>query len=215
MPHINYLAFLGNPLGFLTWLETNLLRAGFLANTLTPGIATIVNITPRMPGYPGEEMPEVVNRFGTTASDWDIRLDPNPGNLIGLPAYICNYSQYDTHSLYLGDEADFCFTPNLTGCTIAVQHDQHETRMWHSNWGGRSSDQRAELSTRVPGGLGSHGVSLLEPAMYRSVTPGDDTRDDATVFGLRVNGGWRFYFQHYTRNTWTGAVRINAIVRID
>ena len=193
-PDLNQLQ--AGPEGLLDWLDGNLLMSGPVQNVLNPPGTAWATILPRQPMFPGGPAPVAVNRFGVPMDVFDLRSN-GAGAHNGVPAYICNYTANQYHSVDIGNAADFCFTTNLNGCTFGIGPVVNNTRrVTHSNHGGNTLLQRADIQAANGVGPNLAGVTLLEPAQYRRLGGGGALQ--ATVFGIRSGMNWRFYFESYT-----------------
>lgn len=196
MPPPNLPRLQAGPEGLLDWLEDNLLMSGPLRNVPDPPGTAWVTIRARQPMYPGAPVPAAVNQAGRPMDVFELRSDgAGPAN--GLPAYICNYARNDHTSIDVGNAADYCFTITLNGCTLGIGPVvANRRRITHSNRGGNTLLQRADIQAANGAGAGLDGITLLEPAQYRALGGGGAL--NATVFGIRNGMNWRFFFQSYT-----------------
>jgi hypothetical protein len=184
------------PESLLEWLEGNLLMSGPLQNVLNPPGTAWATVQPRQPLFPGGPVPVAVNQSGVPMDVFDLRSNGG-GPQNGLSAYICNYTPNQHHSIDIANAADFCFTTNLNGCTFGIGPVANNTRrVTHSNRGGNTLLQRADIQAAHGAGPGLAGITLLEPAQYRRLGGGGALQ--ATVFGIRNGLNWKFYFQSYT-----------------
>lgn len=191
MPDPDYAALSANPRQLLTWLENNLLLAGYLQNTDNPNGTAFCTFTPpqahaRTPAAnsAGQQLDAyAVRSYGVFAGD-------------ALRAYICNYHAGQVHSVQLGADANFCFTVTLNGCTFGVGKATGDgsVRVSHANTGGNTQAQRDQTFGELGGNVNI--ATMLEPAMYRRI--GAPMNLNATVFGIRDAGAWKFHFQLYS-----------------
>jgi hypothetical protein len=119
-------------------------------------------------------------------------------------AYICPYVDKSTKTKVLGADADVMFTGDMDGCSfgIGMPTPQGAVRVGHANalhkatgtqfnpnfWPQREA-QRKEL---VKNGVAE---AIVDPNRYRDNAPAGWERKAITI-GLRIGGGWRFYYQH-------------------
>ena len=189
MPAPNLVTLAANPDALLTWLGSNLLTAGNLANVINPPGFAYATFTQ-------DNVPVAVNSSGVPIDVYKVKSDgAGPGN--GVPAHICNYTAGTNHSVLLTNMAQFCFTITLNGCTFGIGTPDAQGRVvvTHANSGGNTINQRNQIQGAHGVGADMAGVTLLEPAVYRRINPTKNMQ--ATVFGIRSGGGWRFYFQSY------------------
>lgn len=117
----------------------------------------------------------------------------------GFLAYICDYAENNISYQVLDDEADFCFTITMNGCTfgigrptkegyVLVSHCNNKQPMEGDPQDEGQQDRQRKLD------LAFHGpqVGLFEPSSYRPTA-----RHCATTFGVRIKGSWKFYYQSY------------------
>lgn len=184
MPAPDLAALQAGPDTLLTWLEHNLLSSSFMGNTIAPNARHWIKIEPLQA--------VAVNDQGQPVDTFKL-MQGGAGPVDSLPAFVCNYVGNQVHSALLSTAGDFCFTPNMNGCSFAVGAPQANGTVQVSHANSQSSTtQRTQLSG-AHGGLG--GLTLLEPAHYRNMGPGNH---QATTFGIRYGMQWRFYFQSYT-----------------
>jgi hypothetical protein len=184
MPAPDLASLQAGPDTFLTWMESNLLSSSFLQNTIAPNARHWIKIEALAAG--------AVDDLGQNVDTFKL-VNGGAGAVDSLPAFVCNYAGMAVHSSDLSTAGDFCFTPNMNGCTFAIGTPQPNGTVQVSHANSQSSvTQRAQISG-AHGGLG--GLKLMEPAHYRSMGPGNH---QATTFGIRSGMRWRFYFQSYT-----------------
>jgi hypothetical protein len=188
MPLPNFVTMQAQPDLLLTWLQNNLLISRNVNNN---GLgAQWLTVTPFVHQLYG-------NTTGTDADGNAIDVYEltanNAGQNNGMRSFICNYAQHNVHQQDIDAHGDYCFTPNMNGCTFAIGQPNGGTiTVAHANTGGNSAAQRQQISG-VFGGLGN--LKVLEPAAYRRVKPG--SRINATTFGIRSGMTWTFYFQSW------------------
>lgn len=197
MPAPNFANLNAGPAGLLAWLDDNLLLAGTVQNVPNPPGLAWAAIVPRPAVAPGMPLPVAVNASGRPMDVFNLRSD-GLGAANAVRAYICNYTAMNFESVLLGNAGDYCFTINLNGCTYGIGPAQlGGTRLvTHSNRGGNTLLQRADIQAENGVGANLAGVTLLEPAQYRRLGGGGNLQ--ATVFGVRTGNNWRFYFQSCT-----------------
>jgi hypothetical protein len=95
----------------------------------------------------------------------------------------------------LVDDVDFCFTPTLNGCTFVVGGGATPL-ISHYNY---VDDPTSQNPTVDQGKIDRHiqarhhgGVTALRRGDYK-VGPALDYK--VTIFGIRDNGAWHFYYQ--------------------
>jgi len=200
MPPPNIANLQVDPTGLLTWLESNLLMSGTVTNVApNPPSLAWATITARAPMWPGAPQPVAVNAAGQPMGVFEIKTNTlGAGVVNAVRAYICNYTANNVESVSVGNAGDYCFTINLNGCTYGIGPVQlNGSRLvTHSNRGGNTMAQRADIQAENNVGANLLGVTLLEPAQYRRLGGGGALQ--ATVFGIRTGMLWRFYFQSYT-----------------
>jgi hypothetical protein len=202
VPAPNYATLNGGPAGLIAWLEKNLLLVGVLQNSISAGNLEWVTIQPA-----DQAVTRTVAVAGTNnapADTWELRKAAGAhSNATALRAYICNYVAREAHSVALGNAAGFCFTTTMNGCTfgIGMAAPDGTVLVTHANTGGQAAPQRQQ----VTGEMQRHGAALdgmLEPSLYRNFAPGRNMI--ISTFGVRANGGWKFYYQLYEKIGATG-----------
>lgn len=145
-----------------------------------------------------------------------------PGTAALFMAYWCPYGQNTAFACDLGDEARFCFTPPMNGCSFGMSRGPAGVKVAHANAGeaGRSfaaltrSDARFdEADARIFQGreqaeqlkyvLQDDNPSIIGPGSYR--TDGFLPIVTATTFGVLGDEGWAFYVQKWVKRK-TGGV---------
>jgi len=127
-------------------------------------------------------------------------VQSGPGNLLqfravtgsghagAFSAYWCPYTPKGAHSVVLGTQAQYFFTPPLTGCILeinvpAVTHHGGSIYPWPPNslnglpWGGRVGHRKWDNNQMSPTG-----------------------HVNSNVIGVRTSGGWKFYQQSFDFN---------------
>jgi hypothetical protein len=196
MPAPNLAQLQVDPLSLLVWLESNLLMAGTLQNVNNPNGLIWASIVPR--GADAVGRPSLaVNSNGLPVDVYALRSDGTGVN-DGLRSYICNYQERNVNSVDVGNLGDYCFTTNLNGCTYGIGPRQMNgnRRVTHSNRGGATGPQRADIQAENNVGKNLAGVTMLEPPEYRRIGGGGSLQ--ATVIGIRSGTIWSYYFQSYT-----------------
>lgn len=172
----------------IDWLNSNLIIAqGLNSNGLGSHWLTLVPYT--SPIYPNITC---VDGNGNAMGVYKVtNVGANQAN--GMMGYVCDYTQHNVHSQTIDAQADYCFTPNMNGCTFAVsQPNNGQITVAHANSGGNSQNQLQQISNTM-GGL--QNLRVLEPSEYRRVKP--FSRLNATTIGVRSGGDWSFYFQSW------------------
>lgn len=135
-----------------------------------------------------------------------------------LYSYIVDYAVGETNFQVLADEADFCFTVTINGCTFArgIPAVDGTLIVSHTNMN-RARDSSAVVDVgAVTGGVDyepavapmvqenvqsriaqqMHGTgTMLGPSQYYNPT----RSNNLTVFGIRGVAGWTFFYQSYRR----------------
>jgi hypothetical protein len=214
MPLPNFGHLQAQPSLLLNWLNTNLLmaaNAGLIANVLNPPGTALMTIAAAL-AHPAHGALQASDTGGIPMGVYDItNAGVNAGN--GLPSYICNYNAGGVNSVMLGSLGDYCFTVNLNGCTfgIGTAGAGGARRVAHANRGGNTILQRGQIQGAFAAGANLAGLTLLEPAQYRRLSPVLSMQ--ATVFGIREGTNWRFYFQCYS-NSGGGQYRVYGVFPI-
>ena len=196
---LNIPAIAADPAQLPAALERNVLMTGQLRNRITPngiiGARIAANDHYQAIDAAGNAVP-VFNLFSDGGAPHD-----------SLRAYICNYAARQTHSVYVGSLAQFMFTTTMNGCTLGVGPllSDGTHRVAHSNVGGQSGAQRQSIGTLM-GRPNLSGVRLMEPQLYRRGA----ANTNATTFGIRENGAWRFFFQLYEM-LGNGVIRLHGV----
>lgn len=204
MSTFNYATIKEDPTKLLDWLNNNLLLAGSANGVDSPGITNM----------------EIVESTHLVYDPWC--FSDNEDNKMGvyelktggksatksLQSFVCNYEDNEVKSVNLTEDADFCFTATMSGCTFGVGMDKKGVRkVSHANSQVRdlapdrknnqalNSERQVQMIKEAHGIVAKnlHGLSLLDKAAYR--INGEQTR--ATTFGIRVNGDWEFHSQVY------------------
>lgn len=124
-----------------------------------------------------------------------------------IKAYYLPFSANAIHTMTLGSDADFFFTPTLNGCTFVVG-DGKNPKVAHANFVSDSQaiDQEkidAEVNNAFPDGFHKaltkadyKNVAASDKDFSKAVVKEDDVADyKVTVVGFRNNGSWEFYYQ--------------------
>lgn len=192
MPEPDYSEFDRAPMSLLDFMATNIIATGLLPNSTLNSVPEFLTLekktTPVTVG--GEAVGHVYYLKGSTETS----------SARALNAYICDYEKNDTKFVLLGQNARFCFTITMNGCTFGIGKPGSDGSVIVSHSNRASDPNQAETQRRIT--LDSHKnrqVTMLEPSMYRPVE-----RMTCTTFGIRAGRQWKFYFQSYRPNgsTW-------------
>ena len=185
----------------LNVLERNLLMTGGLKNRVTPNGIIRARISPNNSGMrcvdsSDNELP-IFNMHNDGANDTD-----------SVRAYLLCYVRRATHSVSVGSAVNFMFTTTMNGCTLGVGPicADGTRKVTHSNVGGDVVAQRKATASVHGTDDSLFGVKLLEPSTYRMGVRGMN----ATTFGIRVSGTWKFYFQSYS-SVGGGNFKLNGV----
>lgn len=183
MPTPDYSGLNATPASLLTFMENNIVLSGFLKNSK-------VNSVPEYLELPS--LDSVAKKDNTTISAFKLKNSDKTSASEALHAYICNYTAGNVEYCRLGTAANLCFTITMNGCTFGVGQPAPDGTLLvtHANTGGKTTPQQEQT-------FGAHGtkqVSMLEPALYRRA----GSNMNATTFGIRTKGKWKFYFQLYS-----------------
>jgi hypothetical protein len=192
MPPPNLGVIQGNPPDLLLWLQNNLLLAGLVTDVPNPPGTAWVTI-----GAPGAPAPApAFDLAGTAMGVYALRCN-GAGLHDALPSYVCNYQAGQVRSVLVAGARDFCFTITLNGCTFGIGPlaPGGARLVSHANTGGNTLPQRTQTWAAHAVPANALAITMLEPALYRRM--GGNLQ--ATVFGIRSAGNWRFYFQLYNR----------------
>lgn len=193
--------FVANPRHFL---RHNILRSRWAGSTLNPERSVKFELktfqgTDLATGNPINAY-EIVPLFRNQAANaW---TTPGARNTTYLPVYFCPYSDNESHSIVLGDNADFMFTTNMDGCTFGIGSatPTGARRVAHINLRDHGAlshaDQRGTLHV---GGLAD---AMVDPDRYMKSSHLPQARHTeimVTTVGIRNtgNGQWNFYYQQY------------------
>jgi len=114
-----------------------------------------------------------------------------------IRAYFLPWTTGQTKSMQLGTDADFFFTPTLTGCTFAAASGQNPT-VAHSNYvTGTGTVDQTTIDNDLNTLYGAAPIRKVEKTQYKTGTNASDFL--ATVVGFRTSAGWNFYYQRYRR----------------
>ncbi|MCA9062175.1 MAG: hypothetical protein KDA96_03930 [Planctomycetaceae bacterium] len=192
-------ALAADPTYLVRVLENNLLMAGTLQNALTPNGLIRARISPNTNNH-------CVDANNNEIPVFNLHNNGNNAN-DSVQAYLLCYKANQTHSVSVGHLANFMFTTTMNGCTLGIGPNlaNGTRRITHSNVGGNAALQRQATASVHGTSASLFGVRLLEPAVYRM-----GMNNNATTFGIRVNGTWRFYFQSY-QMLGSGNIRLNGV----
>ena len=183
---LNIPAIAADPAQLPAALERNVLMVGTLRNRIAPN--GIIGAR-----FAANDTFHAVDAGGNQLPVFSLHSDGGAPN-DSVRAYICNYTPRQTHSVEVGTLASFMFTTTMNGCTLGVGPLMSDgtRRVAHSNVGGQSVLQSQSIGTLMcrPD---MTGIRLLEPQLYRRGT----ANTQATTFGIRDNGVWKFFFQLY------------------
>jgi hypothetical protein len=174
------------PSELLNLMESSIIKTGLLKNTKVYGRAEMLELTldSYWKGVDSNDKPVPV---------YNLKQAVNPMN--GFKSYICDYDANDIRYQVLHNEADFCFTITMNGCTFGIgsANEDGSIMVTHGNMG--SSGLGNEYTQAVNGLLGSNST-YLTPEMYvrTSVT---EAKKNLTTFGIRIHGTWNFFYQKY------------------
>jgi hypothetical protein len=171
----------------LALMRGNVVKTGLLKNTKVYGRTEKLQIT--------EDAYATATYHDTACKVYNLKQAATGG----FDAYVCDYGRNQINYQVLGNEADFCFTITMNGCTFGVGTPASDGSLLvsHGNLAeleGHRLDpvgNQAERQLAVGHQLHGEGASYLTPDMYR----GD--KANVTMFGIRVSGAWKFYYQRY------------------
>ncbi|HEX7760175.1 MAG TPA: hypothetical protein VF459_11780 [Caulobacteraceae bacterium] len=130
-----------------------------------------------------------------------------------LRAYVCPYQQDTIQGIMLGNQAQWCFTPTMDGCTFGIGSQGPGTNgtvlVSHVNTNrsgqavgeaagldGHRQQQRKMQRNLVRSQVGMDAV-LIEPDTYMT-EGGEANKLKSTTFGSHAaNGPWTFHTQRY------------------
>ena len=114
-----------------------------------------------------------------------------------IRAYFLPWTTGQTKSMQLGNDADFFFTPTLTGCTFAAASGLNPT-VAHSNFvTGTGTVDQDTIDEELDTLYGATPIRKVEKTQYKTGVDASDYL--ATVVGFRTTAGWNFYYQRYKR----------------
>ncbi|WNB75611.1 hypothetical protein [Methylomonas koyamae] len=174
------------PSELLNLMESSIIKTGFLRNTSVYGRAELVALSP-------DQQFKGVNDKGAAVPVYNLKQTSNA--MAGFKSYICDYTPDKVHYQILDQEADYCFTVTMNGCTFGIgsQADDGTVMVTHGNM--NSSGLGEEYGEAVDSLMGS-GTLYITPHMYARKSA-DETRKNLTTFGIRINGTWNFFYQKY------------------
>ena len=180
----DYTAINAKPETLLSYLENNILLSGFLKNSQANSMPEHIEFEP--------STTTVAKKGNSSVDAFKLRNSTQSTTSKALKAYICDYTAGGIEYCRLGSAANFCFTITMNGCTFGVGQTASDGTVivTHANKGGKTIDQQQQTFTTH----GTKDVSMMEPALYRRA----GRNMNATTFGIRVNGKWKFYFQSYS-----------------
>jgi len=119
-----------------------------------------------------------------------------------IPIYICDYQGGNICYQVLSDEADYCFTYAMDGCTFSVgtANGSGDVMVSHANSANLTEDiqgwdtaTQQEKQTMMANSLHNSSVQgMLQPDTYRP-----NGQKVSTTFGVRKNGAWTFHYLSY------------------
>jgi hypothetical protein len=129
---------------------------------------------------------------------------------VGFPAYVCDYERGTLHYQVLSTEAALCFTTTINGCTFSLGTPASDGTLIvsHGNLAGDAMDKtdlgkmndldqtgrQKQVAREFHGG----GGAFVDPSIYWSGgTTMNGGKINVTVFGVRKDTGWEFYFQRF------------------
>lgn len=117
-----------------------------------------------------------------------------------VSAYWCPYDDDTQHSIIVGANADFMFTPNMDGCSFGVGSNAGGShRVSHINLRSQANSHTIQDGTLALQGLADHRV-MPDRYMHSSKTPASLYGEiKATTVGIRDTGtgAWSFHYQQY------------------
>lgn len=137
---------------------------------------------------------------------------PNTPANDSFEAYICPYRQDHDLGAIVGTHASLMFTAEMTGCSFGVgmpardgsRYVVHSNQARHATQDSTAPQEAAQLDALKERVQRGH---ALQPRHYRNV--GDDGVDErATMIGVRTDGAWQFWYQHY--NFGDGVTMLNV-----
>lgn len=120
----------------------------------------------------------------------------------GINAYFLAWGSQRTYEGLLGTNADYFFTPTVNGCSFAASNNGMHPRVAHSNYANIATQliDQTQIDNALNNIFGVAGPNLaLRKADYK-VAPLGTEDYMATIIGFRLNYGWEFYYQRYSRD---------------
>jgi hypothetical protein len=132
--------------------------------------------------------------FGRTGHKRKIGFFTHP-----LRAYFLPWGSGKTYRGRLGVQADVFFTPTMNGCTFAAEGFGLTPLVAHSNFVNPTTTMvdQGLIDNDINGyfGTSNPAIHLIKNAYKRPAIADEDYA--ATVIGLRIGGGWQFFYQNY------------------
>ncbi|WP_370979801.1 hypothetical protein [Agaribacterium sp. ZY112] len=122
-------------------------------------------------------------------------------------AYYLPFMNNDFRTMTLGDKADYFFTDTMNGCSFACGPGKSPKIGHFNRVSGQNDviDQNAidrDIQGQFPGGV----LKSLTKTDYKA-----GIGDAASLFGIRKNGIWHFYYQVYSI---AGVTKLGRIYKI-
>jgi hypothetical protein len=202
------------PSELLAIAAKDVIRPGMLKNTKTYGRAERLALV-KVPDETGS------TPNGKKSKVYYIKQAGSDGE--GFLAYVCDYNEGEINYQVLSNEAKFCFTTTINGCTFSlgipaadgtliVSHtNMKSTKMDKADLGVRGSASQADFQAQVATQFHGRGT-MVDPTVYWAA--GDHVagkKVNVTVFGVN-DGGWKFYYQRWTRD---GGSKVNTLLDLN
>lgn len=143
------------------------------------------------------------------------RIQQSAG-LDAFPAYVCDYGEGQLNYQVLSSEADFCFTTTINGCTFAVgaaardgtvivshtnakpgklDEEDKQSLGWDPKLKATLEGRNWQIDVQKKLAKQFHGKGrFLDSHTYYK-----KGEVNVTLFGLRQNEKWKFYYQSFRR----------------
>lgn len=176
------------PSELLNLMESSIIKTGSLGNTKVYGRPELLALTP-------ETFFKGVDRNDKSIPIYNLKQTSN--RMAGFESYICDYDANDIRYQVLHDEADFCFTITMNGCTFGLgsANEDGSIMVSHGNKVSVKDDLGKSLGDQygqVAGSLHGQDAMYITPEMYRT-----GEKANLTTFGVRIHGKWNFFYQSY------------------
>ncbi len=125
-----------------------------------------------------------------------------------IKSYILNYKENSIQRLYLGADANLCFTVTMNSCTfgigapsakgVLVTHANSRTTMLGQSTALNQEQRQAQMVNVVHG----PGATMVAPGAYHRDDYGNGIKQHMTTVGVRFMGAWQFHLhKHLVNNT--------------